>query len=241
MDKFEYNNKIEEASKLLYLGIKGDITKKDNLTFKTLYKKFRSDSELRTIFEIIVEGMRLEILDVDDTGVYLHPKSDSIFCIRKEDVKSISDSEIAPYTTLVFIALASFLFPQAQSFEKDPYEGFRFTDQELVDHIEEHCNLIMESSKVEDPEIDKEEFLLLAQAFLNLKNESSPDSKERNTKQYFVKRALRFLLDQNFLKKSGNIYLTQIRLRLEIENLAKDTYIKDLIDKFRSDDNSNNQ
>ena len=56
MDKFEFNMKIEEASKLLYLGIKGDIVKKDSSMFKTLYKKYRSDPEFRTIFEIIANG-----------------------------------------------------------------------------------------------------------------------------------------------------------------------------------------
>ena len=232
MDKFKLNKNIESAARLLYLGIKGKINSQNEKEFNELIKNYKSDSQLRDVLEKIADGMRLDILDIDETGIYLRPREGSIFCLKKKDINDIYYQEENKYFALILVALAAFLFPRAETFERDHYESLDFTLQELVNYIESQCKLITEDIDSEDPELNKEDLVILAKSFLDLKNESHHGSRERNTKQYFVKKTLKFLKKQDYLEKSKERYYTNVRLRVEIESLSEDEFIEQLIDEF---------
>ncbi|MFX1254152.1 MAG: DUF6063 family protein [Promethearchaeota archaeon] len=221
---------VEKAAKLIYLGLESPPGLSANREFKDFLREYKNNSSFRNIANAISNGLQLEILDVDNAGIFLRPLPRSVFAMRRSSVKKLVEKGQDRYVGLILIALAAYYFSNDSSFDE---ESTHFTSpitiHKIDGYIREKCKNIKEKSKPDDVPAGNKILELLLMSYLQLPNESYPGSKSRSTCEYFIRKTLNFLIEQRlFIKKSENYWPTP-KFRFQMESMAENDNVKQFL------------
>lgn len=113
-----------------------------NPEYAQLVTEFHGNSEMRCIFESIVEACYLDILEVSSVGVFLSAKPigqrrGSAFCYRIADYKTFDDVRDRVLHGVIQVVLASYVFPAPERLE-DPIDsiGPAVRVSQFVEHLD---------------------------------------------------------------------------------------------------------
>jgi len=227
---------VEKAARTIYYGLDKSKGLSANREFRELVSDYMNDVDFRSIVQAIASGLKLEILNIETSGVFLKPQYGSIFSMKKDSVKKLIERGEDKYIGLILIALAAYFFPTDTSFEEVSFHETRpITTQKLDFYITEKCTLIKEKEKPKDPKTGDDLLELLLVSYLQLPNEASPDSQRRSTREYFIRKTMRYLADERLLIRKGRdeFWLTP-KFRLHMDDMAQN----ELLAKFLSIGNS---
>jgi hypothetical protein len=242
MDAYDLREKVQFATKLLHLGLSGKIPRNFEKEFNALINVYNIDPDVRVIFDEMTETLGLKILDVDYAGVYFQPLPRSLFSIKSNDIAQLKKKESSKYTILFLFGIASYLYPDDAAFNRDRFTSQFFSINDIILSLDKLCSQIITNENLKDPEKDKEGLIPIAKAYLNLKSESQQNTRQKNTKQYFLKQTLKFLQDQGFIKEKidGQIklYETLPIMRFQIEEMVQDPDLIEFFQDFKKKEDS---
>ncbi len=140
---------IEKAARLVYLGLESAPGLSTSGEYKELLREYKNNSAFRVAMNAIVSGLELEVLEVDISGIFLRPRSRSIFAMKR--------SSLDKYVGLILISLAAYYFPNDAAFDE---ESAHFTSPITVNKLDvfirDKCRRIKEDQKPLDSLAGKE-------------------------------------------------------------------------------------
>ena len=227
---------IEQAEGLLYFGLKGKQNPSEKSHYKDLLRKYQINQDFRKIFESIAKGQKLNVIEVNEKGVFLRPEPNSIYHFKKHDISSIVNDEMEPFSLIILVGIAAWFFPDNISAEKQLRETDFITVEEIVALLEEYCVKMVKNAlkdkdeeQLKDPEVGEEELVMVAQRYLSLHEDSKLGSSEQKTKQGYIRRVLNFLESQNYLLEDDDKYYLTPRFKYEMDYMVQNEEMKGLI------------
>lgn len=220
---------IEMAARFIYMGLESRRDLSGSLEFKQLLRNYKNNSNYRMVVKAIASGLSLEILSADYAGVFVSPKSTSIFATRLSKAVRTWNPNEDKYIGLILIALAAYYFPKSTAFEESTFLTSPITIHELEAFIHEKAIAIKEKERPEHIEADKDQLELLLTSYLQLPNESQVDSKKRSTREHFIRKTLHFLIEQRLFIKNDNEYWPTPKFRVQMENMSENDQIKSFL------------
>ncbi|MHA1401762.1 MAG: DUF6063 family protein [Candidatus Heimdallarchaeaceae archaeon] len=229
-DKIYEQQDVEKAARLIYFGLE----KRKNLQltreYKELLSEFHNNSHFRGLTNAIASGLYLEILSVDASGIYLNPQPNSVFALKSSSVNKLLDKGHDRYIGLILLAIAAFYFPTDVSFDQESsYHTAPISVHELNNFIHKKCVEIKEKVKPSDVTAGDDELELLLTSYLQLPNETTINDKSRSTKEYFIRKTFRFLIEQGLFFEKDEQYWPTHKFRLQMDAMVSNELIKKLV------------
>ncbi len=233
----ETSQTVEKAARIVYFGLYNPKKISQNREFINLFKEYEISSELQEFVRAIANGFELDVIQVEKTGVFLYPKTGSIFTPRISDIPILGKEKNKDYLSLILLAIAAYFYPQMHHFEHPGYSGPGI-DAVLIDkYIREKVDSIIEKmdpeelyGSVDEPGLDK---LLLK--YRRLKK-SGDKITEQSSSFYLIRKALDFLKNQRMLIEDGDKYFPSKRFKYQMEELATSEIFNNFIGKISEDD-----
>lgn len=229
---------IEKAARFLSLCIEQQAHIRTNREFLEYMQNYKDFLEFRNIVNNIAQGFSLEIIGITDAGLILIPQNDSIFAQKTPKMKKIFEDDLKILTPLILTGLAAYYFPRKDSFNLDLNytEPFNFT--RFDDYLRSKCREFKDKSSSPNTITGNELSKKAYEEYLALPTQEALDSKARNNSSAILKRIIEHLTEEKlFIKRDGQYWLTN-RFKIQMDYLASNNQMKELIDKFRSETNA---
>ncbi len=220
---------IEMATRFIYMGLESRRDLSGSLEYKQLLRNYKNNSIFRMVVKAIANGLSLEILSADYAGVFISPKSNSVFATRLSSAVRTWNPSEDKFIGLVLIALAAFYFPKSTSFDESTFFTSPITIHELEAFIREKTTQIKEKQQPAHIEAGKDQLELLMTSYLQLPNERHVDSKKRSTREHFIRKTLNFLIKQRLFIKKDNEYWPTPKFRVQMESMSENDQIKSFL------------
>lgn len=110
------------ASRLVTKALQPGLSTANDTEYRELIALYRSDAHFREMFEQIVRGLELQLLDWSERGIIIVPDGHrSLFACRLSDIRSgLSESEKAALV-LIYVAIATVFYPTSESIDNDEF------------------------------------------------------------------------------------------------------------------------
>ena len=110
------------AARLVAKALQPNLSPVNDTEYKQLIALYRADGALRDIFDQILRGLELQLLDWSDRGIVVVAQGPgSLFASRLSDIRSnLSEAEKAALV-LVFVGIATVFFPTTESLDNDEF------------------------------------------------------------------------------------------------------------------------
>ncbi|NHI92057.1 MAG: hypothetical protein EAX96_06100 [Candidatus Lokiarchaeota archaeon] len=227
---------VEKATELIYLGLR----QQKNLTAEPyhmeLLKMYRNESMFRELVHVIARGLKLGIIEIDESGVFLRPDHDSIFAKKRSDLLNLTKGGRDKYSFVILIGLAAQYFPKESSFdERSQYITEPITISELDEYIRKRCRMLKERENPEDSIAGDKTTELLLNSYLSLPSEEKILSSSRNTSNAHIRNVFTFLKSEKLLLEEDGKFYPTMKFKNQIYNLTENEGIRRLIELFQGE------
>ena len=110
------------ASRLVAKALQPGLSPANDTEYRQLLDLYTAESEMRDIFDKVLRGLELQLLDWSELGVIVVPVSQkSLFACRLSDIRSgLSEPEKAALV-IVFVGVATVFFPTTEALDNDEF------------------------------------------------------------------------------------------------------------------------
>lgn len=228
---------IERASRLIYLGLDKGTNLSTNDEFKELLRLYKNNSKFRVITRAISSGMSLDILNMDNSGIYLRPHRSSIFAKTRSQIRGLVDKGADRITSVILVALAAYYFPKDTSFDElSSFSTLPITIHGLDEFIRRRCRELKEEKLPPDHIAGDKEVELLLTSYDALPAERELEGHTLGTSTGLIRRVFTTLKKEGLFVESNDKYYATAKFRYQMENMVENENIKQLINDFRKGD-----
>lgn len=222
---------VEKATRLIYYGIEKQRTYTKNPDYQSLLNEFENDSQFRLILNSVASGFKLEVLAINQSGVYLRPWKDSTFAISLTDINRLTGRDTDEYIGLILIALAAYYFPKEMDFQDPPSLPVSVFD--LDEYIREKCKLIKQNLSESDMVQEEKSLEKLAISYYQKSSIDDQKEKSKDTTTAMIRKVLKFLTKEKLFTKYGNdddTFLPTYRFSLAMDSMVNNQYLIEFLD-----------
>jgi len=145
------------AGELLKFALDPKDTIFQNARYAELAAQLSTNSSLRIIFDNIVEGLGLTVLDVNSQGVFLGARDRSPFAFKMESYRRTNRAEERVMHGAVLLAITAYCFPTAEVLDQEiAILRPRFTCDQVAQYLKDLCNAAKTASTGDPEHVDVE-------------------------------------------------------------------------------------
>lgn len=210
-----------DAASLVSFGLTGRIPT-DGSDYGRLYDRYRTDAEFRALTNGVAEGLGLDVIGVEQTGLVLTARAGSPFSFRLSDLRSMEPSERLAFG-LVLLGIAAYAYPKPE--DLDGAEPVILT----IDRVERFMRAAIEPlAKLEAVDGSIESFAKSAAAVYDrmpslLRTETKGQRKKGCTTKV-IEDAFKLLVEQRMARVGPRLgtdaYLLTDRFRVHVAEIA---------------------
>ncbi len=133
------DNHASDASRLLYKALQINLSPANDVEYRELLARYRSNPVLKQVLAEVAEGMQLQVLDVSERGLIVAPTGkESRFSLRMSDLRKQPMSEEQKVATaLCMLAISAVFYPTQELLDDEsrfpiPAKVHKFRDSLLV-------------------------------------------------------------------------------------------------------------
>jgi hypothetical protein len=214
------------AGELLKFALDPKNTVFQNARYAELAEQLSTNSSMRIIFENMIEGLGLTMLDVNPQGVFLGARDRSPFAFTMESYRRTSRAEerVAHGTTI--LAITAYCFPTAEVLDQDiAILRPRFSCDQVAQYLKDLCHAAKTSS-IGDPEHVDIEFQTAWNFLQNqpLIKETADGKVAQQCLTGIVRYALDFLTEQGLLRpiseEGHGMFQPTPAFRIQVRDMA---------------------
>jgi hypothetical protein len=217
-----------------------------NPEYTQLIQDYQNLSEMRCIFEQLVDACQLEVLEVSPLGVFLAPRlgdhrNASAFCFRLSDYRSFDDANDRVLHGVIQLVLASYVFPVPERLD-DPIDslGPSVRVPQFVDHLDQVLEQFKRSSSQLPSERVEEDPIWQQLRSMVLQIPTESGRQPRHTLTRHVQVACSILEREGFFRKQDarpgdpEKYLPLPQYRVHVRHLADHRRLYEFIAKLKA-------
>lgn len=223
------SNQIK-VGRLIGFGLQPKLNAARDEEYRELLALYRDDVDFRRAVNDTAEGQGLVVLGGDDQALILGARASSPFAARLEEYggalrSGARQSEERLVHGLIQLALAAYVFPDAQALEQDG-RVVRVSALQLDSYLRDLCGLLGQERRDEDPPADYPEFEQAYRVYSrrHAARETSDGRGHASSTVQMTKRALEWLEAQSLVRKASDddegTYQVLGRYRTLVRDLA---------------------
>lgn len=131
------------AARLVVKALQSNLSPVNDIEYRQLLAMLRSSAEFRELFQNIVRGLELQLLDWSERGVVIVPSGPkSPFSFRLSNIRSSLSDEEKSALVLIFVGIAAAFFPTTECLDNEDYHPPPVKLSEIRDFVYSlACNL----------------------------------------------------------------------------------------------------
>ncbi len=110
------------AARLVAKSLQANLSTANDVEYRQLIALYRADGEFRSIYEQMLRGLELQLLDWSERGMFVVPEGPkSLFAYRLSDIRSSMSEPEKAALVLIFVGIATVFFPTTESLDNDEW------------------------------------------------------------------------------------------------------------------------
>ncbi|MHA1426770.1 MAG: hypothetical protein ACTSQI_12355 [Candidatus Helarchaeota archaeon] len=228
---------IELAATLIYYGLNRKIKPVKIPEYRSLVRKYKTESNFKTTVHRIASGLKLRVLAVEDFGIVLSPEAESVFAFTSKEIEEPLKPTERMIWGIILLGIAALLYPKKSSLDRDRMdEVLTITDIKIDKYIRERCETILNDSSYSDTLSATPELERMYREYLNLPQVDGEKLGSRSTTLYYIGRVFKFLVSQGValhdIRDKGTLKILP-HFRLLVEELVTNEQFKLFMGNFK--------
>jgi hypothetical protein len=220
------NADAAEAARLLRYGLQPRLVPANDDQYTELVRRYRVDTDFRTLVEHVAIGLGLEVMDAGQFGVVLGAPRDGPFAYRLAEHRRRTNVgyEERLLHGLCFLAVAVRCFPQPAMLEE--IEVRRVSVAAVDDFMRAVCEELRRRHGNADPRDDQPELEQAWRIWLrrNAVRQTPDGRRTPSSTRGMLSQVFELLDEQGMVQRrsdeEGGVYVTRTRFRLQVRELA---------------------